>query len=153
MVYQLIYSSRFKPTKIAATSSLRDILRVSETNNYRDGLTGFLIFDKVSFVQVLEGHQVDVAAAYARIAADPRHDNLTVIAQRTVKARDFADWSMGGFIRGPEVEDLFALHGLPGQIDAHQLKAGQVLGLAKALLAHEQNRRQGRIINAVSPGQ
>ncbi|HEY0353334.1 MAG TPA: BLUF domain-containing protein, partial [Enterovirga sp.] len=56
-VTQLIYSSRNKSVAQdrAQLTMLRTILTVSQRNNVRDGLTGFLIFDRVHFFQILEG--------------------------------------------------------------------------------------------------
>ncbi len=150
MFYQLVYHSRFTARTSGALSTVRDILQTSQDNNHRDNITGFLVFDKLSFVQILEGDQAVVDATYARIGKDPRHDGLTLIETRQVAARAFPEWSMGGFIRSPEVHDIYARHGLTGGMEPETLTADQVVALATDLLAFEQARQGQRIIDVMS---
>ena len=55
MLTQLIYHSHFVPGDYGALSTVRNIIQVSEINNGRDGITGFLIFDKSHFLPIREG--------------------------------------------------------------------------------------------------
>lgn len=57
MIHQLVYYSRntVPGGDRAMLTNLREIVSVSQRNNSRDGVTGFLIFDKTWFIQVLEG--------------------------------------------------------------------------------------------------
>jgi hypothetical protein len=70
------------------------IIASAKRNNGMDGITGVMFFDGQSFLQVLEGPATSVAATFARIIADPRHLDVTVISDREVTDRDFAYWSM-----------------------------------------------------------
>ena len=152
MIYQLIYHSHFMPVGAGPSSTIRSILRASEANNLRDGITGFLIFDKSSFVQVLEGDQAAVLEAYERIGDDPRHAHLTVLATRWVAARDFDGWAMGGHIASDETRDIYAHHGVAGGLDpaalGTSLGAPRVVALAQDLLAFETQRQSQRIVSA-----
>ncbi|VVT13429.1 Sensors of blue-light using FAD [Sphingomonas sp. EC-HK361] len=94
---QLLYISSSHPRGAAA--DIAAILGQSQRNNCAAGVTGLLWTDGVRFLQVLEGEADAVAATYARIAADPRHTAIVVLADRTVAAREFGDWSMAR--RGP----------------------------------------------------
>ncbi len=148
MVFQLIYHSRFLPIGAGPSSTIRSILRASAANNLRDGLTGFLIFDKSHFVQVLEGDQAAVLEAYERIGDDPRHAELTLVATRQIVARAFADWAMGGHLRCDESQDIYARHGLAGGLDPARLRAPEVVALAQDLQAFETLRQSHRVIGA-----
>ena len=148
MIYQLIYHSHFMAVGAGPSSALRSILRASEANNLRDGISGFLIFDKTSFVQVLEGEQAAVLEAYDRISDDPRHAYLTVLDTRWIKARDFDGWAMGGHIASDETQDIYLRHGVAGGLDPQTLGAPRVVALAQDLLAFETQRQSQRIVSA-----
>ena len=59
MLHQLIYYSRntVPGGDRAMLMNLRNIVSASQRNNTRDGITGFLIFDKTWFIQILEGNR------------------------------------------------------------------------------------------------
>ena len=146
MIHQLVYYSRntVPGGDRAMLTNMREILSVSQRNNGRDGITGFLIFDKTWFVQILEGERAKVTETYARIARDTRHAAATVINARDVPARLFANWTMGGAMRTPEVQEVYLQHGIGGAIEPTRLKSEQVIGLALDLQAFDANRRQGQ---------
>ncbi len=64
-----------------ATSWSR-ILRKSKANNPALGITGVLCFSEGIFLQVLEGGRSAVNRLYNRIAADPRHTDVELLATR-----------------------------------------------------------------------
>ncbi|WP_125660171.1 BLUF domain-containing protein [Sphingomonas sp. 2R-10] len=88
---QLIYVST---ARTGATIDLARILASSRRNNRRDGITGLLHHRGRRFLQALEGEAAHVEAAYARIAADPRHHAMVVLSRREVATREFGDWAM-----------------------------------------------------------
>ncbi|WP_369794470.1 BLUF domain-containing protein [Asticcacaulis sp. AC466] len=100
-MFQLIYHSRYT-ISTSGLNTIRNILSASETNNYRNGVTGFLIFDKSSFVQVLEGERGMVEDTYLRICNDPRlsgmgYGGLHRIAGSERNLRpSWHDWRAGG---------------------------------------------------------
>jgi hypothetical protein len=146
MLTQLIYHSHFVPGDYGALSTVRDIIHTSEINNGRDGITGFLIFDKAHFLQILEGEPADIQNTLNRIKADPRHRDLTIIADRPITTRVFTDWAMGGFIRSPEVQFLYAQHGLVGDLQVDALSGDLIVSLATQLLAFEAERQKERVV-------
>lgn len=148
MVYQLIYHSRFSSAAQGPSATIRNILSRSQANNFRDGITGFLIFDKSSFVQILEGDEAAVLETYDRIGSDRRHSQLTVIDSRQVGQRAFPDWAMGGYVRSPESADVYARHSPSEGFDPRALTADAVVALAQDLLAFEQARLSQRILDA-----
>jgi hypothetical protein len=92
-VIQLIYQSaargRFGPQE------LTELLKRARDNNAQRGLTGMLLYDDGSFLQVLEGERDPVLEVYTRILKDPRHDSITKLLEREADERTFGDWQMG----------------------------------------------------------
>lgn len=71
-LYQLVYRSSFRSGRVANTlQALREIVKASNRNNCASGITGFLIFDGETFLQILEGVRSQVEITYRRISADP----------------------------------------------------------------------------------
>lgn len=146
MIHQLVYYSRntVPGGDRAMLTNMREILSVSQRNNSRDGITGFLIFDKTWFVQILEGERAKVLETYNRIARDTRHSTATIINVRDVQARLFPNWTMGGAMRTPEVQEVYLAHGFGGPLEPTRLKSEQIINLALDLQAFEVSRRQGQ---------
>lgn len=146
MIHQLVYYSRntVPGGDRAMLTNMREILSASQRNNSRDGITGFLIFDTTWFVQILEGERAKVQQTYDRIARDPRHTAATILNVRDVPARHFPNWTMGGAMRTPEVQEVYLQHGVGGPLDPARLKSDQVVNLALDLQAFEVNRRQAQ---------
>lgn len=74
---------------------LSDLLRQARANNARLGVTGILLYDQGSFLQVLEGDEHHVEPLFASIARDPRHDRVNIIRKSSVSTPSFAAWTMG----------------------------------------------------------
>jgi hypothetical protein len=144
MIHQLVYYSRNTVPEGGRSmiTNMREILSASQRNNGRDGITGFLIFDKIYFIQILEGERSRVTDTYNRITRDPRHSTATIINVRDVPARLFPNWTMGGAMRTPEVQEVYLQHGFGGALQPNRLKSDQVISLALDLQAFEVSRRQ-----------
>lgn len=146
MIHQLVYYSRntVPGDDRAMLTNLREILSVAQRNNTRDAITGFLIFDKTWFVQILEGDRLKVTETYNRIARDARHSAASIMNVRDIAARSFPDWSMGGAMRSPEVQDIYLGHGIGSTMDPTRLNSAKILQLALDLQAFDQAKRQGQ---------
>lgn len=85
---QLAYRSRslIGRTSNSKLQDLRKILGAACANNERDQLTGFLLFDRDWFIQVLEGETHRVRATFNRIQRDPRHSDVSLISEREVRS-------------------------------------------------------------------
>ncbi|MDQ6655099.1 MAG: BLUF domain-containing protein [Verrucomicrobiota bacterium] len=92
-LYSLIYVSI--ATGEFSENELTDILAISRANNSRDDITGMLLYKDRRFMQLLEGPETAVCAAYARIARDLRHRDAAILLEGPAAERDFTDWSMG----------------------------------------------------------
>lgn len=146
MIHQLVYYSRntVQGDGRAMLTNMREILSASQRNNSRDGITGFLIFDKTWFVQILEGERAQVTETYTRIDRDKRHAAATILNVRDVPARLFPNWTMGGAMRTPEVQEVYLQHGFGGPLEPSRLKSDQIIRLALDLQSFEVERRQGQ---------
>jgi hypothetical protein len=88
---QIIYSSQ--PFGFDE-ASLAGILMDARRCNARDGVTGALICRRDVYLQLLEGPEPAVRAAFARIARDDRHLDVVLHATLPVSGRLFGDWAM-----------------------------------------------------------
>lgn len=90
---QLVYISTSRALVIDE-AMLESVLAVSRRNNEAAGISGLLLAGGRRFLQALEGPKEAVEETYARIKIDPRHFAFVELANRTVDAPEFGDWSM-----------------------------------------------------------
>lgn len=90
-LHQLIYASRPFGFDQAA---LNGILMQARRCNARDGITGALICRSDLYLQLLEGPQAELEAAYGRIARDDRHVEVNRLSYAPVTERLFPGWAM-----------------------------------------------------------
>jgi hypothetical protein len=95
MLVRLLYASR--ATQAIDHDGMVALLKKSRTHNPAVGITGALCLCPSSgvFLQVLEGGRGAVSALYARIGADPRHHDVTLLHFAEIGERRFGMWSMG----------------------------------------------------------
>jgi hypothetical protein len=143
LLHHLIYFSRNSVSgdDRAHINHLRDILSASQRNNRRQGITGYLIYDKHWFLQVLEGERATIFNTFERLQNDPRHRGLTLVQSGPVLQRNFPSWNMGGSMRTVEKQEIFLRYGIASQIDPKKLTGGTILNLAIELQAYEQEQR------------
>ena len=128
-LHQIVYFSQ--PTRSMPLSEVRELLIKAQINNHFNNVTGMLLFDGDSFLQVLEGPRDTVIALYEKIERDPRHTHCTTLVERETPQRDFGQWSMGlAHIEGKHMKSL------PGLMDIQS--ARRILsesGAAETLVA------------------
>ena len=56
-------------------------------------------------MQILEGDKAQVTETYNRIARDTSHSASTIMNVRDIEDRLFPNWTMGGAMRTPEMEE------------------------------------------------
>jgi len=88
---QFIYTSR--PFGFSGPM-LDDILTSARWLNTRDSITGALICRADMYMQMLEGPRTLVNNTFARILADDRHVEVTLLYVGDTLERMFPDWSM-----------------------------------------------------------
>jgi hypothetical protein len=91
-MHQLIYLSQ--ATRPLSAKALMCLLDQAWQANARQYLTGALVYGNKRFIQLLEGEQDTLEAAYARISQDPRHQHLCKVAHHPIAARSFAEWPL-----------------------------------------------------------
>lgn len=92
MFLSLIYTSN--AVHSPGDPSNLDILREAQQFNAKQEVTGFLVRDRMRFIQVLEGESAHVNTVYAKIERDPRHYNLKLLGRWETPTRAFEGWDM-----------------------------------------------------------
>lgn len=94
--YRLVYISC--STEATAEASLEGLLMRARPANARLGISGFLLYSDGHYLQMLEGARDAVETLFARIAADRRHREVTVVLRENVSGRALAGWYMAGIL-------------------------------------------------------
>ena len=105
MLRSVIYASSAAPG--FTVCDLHDVLAVSRRNNAGWHLSGVLLFEGGTFLQVVEGPAWPLQKALTRIEADPRHTGMDVLSDVEAPRRYFPDWAMGS--REVDGEGAFTL--------------------------------------------
>jgi hypothetical protein len=112
---RMVYASRatFAPSRQGngIDVEVARILMQSRRNNPRRGLVGALYYGDGAFFQCLEGEPAAIDEVYARIANDPRHENLQVLGRHPIAARSFSVWAMKYVPNATAVQALMARYG------------------------------------------
>lgn len=88
----LTYTSWARPG--IQSAEVEAVLESSRVNNPLEGITGLLIFNGVAFMQILEGGEAAIDELVTKLAADPRHWNMSIRDRRAIASRAFPSWSM-----------------------------------------------------------
>ena len=92
MFYLIYISSASRPM---SDGDLRELLEKSREKNTALGITGMLLFQIGSFMQLLEGEESVVQMLFERIRQDERHYAVIPIITGIAAHRNFDNWSMG----------------------------------------------------------
>lgn len=74
---------------------LIELLDQARCKNWKLNVTGMLLYDCNTYLQVLEGDKKDVYRVYNSIRYDQRVERLITLVDEEITHRDFPDWSMG----------------------------------------------------------
>jgi hypothetical protein len=74
---------------------LKTLLKYARQKNERLGVTGMLLYRDGFFMQALEGEEDTVDTLFERIRRDTRHRDVLQLYREPIRARSFADWTMG----------------------------------------------------------
>ena len=104
-IFRLIYNSQSTLAPEATTAEFGAIFTAARRNNRDLGITGALLTTEHAFAQTLEGEERAVRDLYEHIAADPRHENLTILEHGDVDDRVFGRWAMAKVAEdgGPDI--------------------------------------------------
>lgn len=112
-------------------SELASLLLRARTNNARLGVSGLLLHQEGSFLQVLEGEANMLNSLFHTISLDKRHNRVVKLLEREVDERHFAEWKMG-FVSVASLS-----HSLPGYTDylRHRGEVAKAADAADRVLA------------------
>jgi len=96
----LIYIST--SVTLFSNEDLAELLLLSRDNNGKDDITGMLLYNNGTFLQVLEGEEGKLNMAFEKIKKDPRHKGIIKMKSGTLAERNFPEWSMGFTITVPD---------------------------------------------------
>lgn len=89
IIYISTASIYFKP------ETLETMLVKFRKNNEANHITGMMLFSEGTFLQVLEGNDVDIDTLIKKIEADRRHHSIIKLGSGKIEERIFPNWSMG----------------------------------------------------------
>lgn len=98
LITSLIYVSNARPG--LTEEDFLAIMKVSQRNNQRFGISGLLLFNGLNFMQCLEGDRAVAHDRLHHIRLDSRHDGISVVSHREIPRRQFAEWGMAGHYLG-----------------------------------------------------
>ncbi|MGP9544297.1 BLUF domain-containing protein [Psychrobacter sp. AOP7-B1-25] len=82
---------------IRMPTGLSDIITVSSKHNPESQITGIISYREGQYLQVLEGPSAEVDKLMAKIASDPRHEDIWVFLDQNVTERSFKNWGVSVF--------------------------------------------------------
>lgn len=91
----LLYASIRKPT--CNNIEIERILESARKNNPAMDITGVLLYNRIKFLQYLEGDYDVITELYHKIKEDERHMNVIMISRdrNVISERLFPSWAMG----------------------------------------------------------
>jgi hypothetical protein len=107
MLISLIYASN--AAENFHEHQIPQLLKAIRPQNARHGITGMLLYDRRSFLQILEGESAMVEKLYRHLSSDARHTHVTRIHSEAIETRAFSDWSMDyATVDAPELGSVAA---------------------------------------------
>lgn len=88
----LIYAS--KATIDFSKDDILALLEKAKNRNESLDVTGMLLFDNGSFLQVLEGKEDAVNQIFSAVSSDSRHERIVRIISEAIPERQFDNWTM-----------------------------------------------------------
>ena len=89
----IVYVS-FSSTEMSEDEII-ELLAEVRAKNKKQHVTGLLLHNNESFIQVIEGEKNTINRLYEKIKTDPRHENIVKLLEEPIHSRAFPDWSMG----------------------------------------------------------
>lgn len=74
---------------------LEHLLFEIRSKNKEQNITGLLLYNNESFIQVVEGEKQILLKVFEQIKEDGRHHNIVKLIEEPIEKRSFPDWSMG----------------------------------------------------------
>lgn len=91
-MFEIIYIS--KAAKELKAKDLENIMNLSQHLNYKNSVTGCLLYTGKNFLQILEGQRSTLENLIFKIRRDRRHSELKIVSARQKEKRSFSAWGM-----------------------------------------------------------
>ena len=133
MQVRLLYVSRaVGPQTTTVTAS---ILATAQARNAENRIGGVLCQGQGMYLKVLEGERGAVNRLYARIAADPRHAEVTILLYEEIEKPRFPGWSMA-LVELSDTDPMVRLH--HPEFDPYHASRAMAMTLIDDMLASGQ---------------
>jgi len=101
VIKQIVYVSR--ATRDLTRQDVDRILETARERNHSLDISGFLLFNGGTFVQLLEGPPGNVSSLYGAIEKDPRHQDTHILLEHFAPSRLLSSWAMAyAYLDGPD---------------------------------------------------
>ena len=74
---------------------LENLLADIRKRNKLQKVTGLLLYNDGTFIQLIEGKTRVIKSLFEKIKNDQRHSNVVLLLDESIKKRAFPDWTMG----------------------------------------------------------
>lgn len=127
-------------------TALHELLSVARKKNEKLDITGILLYEDRSFLQIIEGRPSVIKALFNKIKKDSRHKHVAKILEFTSKQKSFDEWTMGhGMVTTDELESIEGMNDFfRSQMRFNDLKEQQV---TKILDAFKEGKWRQKIHN------
>ncbi len=92
-IFHLVYTS-YRAEGITDDDVVDEIVLPAMARNRRLDVTGCIWFNRVHFLQVLEGNESAVRAIFDDIRVDPRHHTIDLLTAEIIPMRNFERFNM-----------------------------------------------------------
>ena len=93
MLYSICFISN--SVRLLQDDELEAFLAISKVHNLVRNITGILLYNEGTFLEVMEGKYVDISVLISKIQRDPRHNNITVMIDQEISNRLFDSFQTG----------------------------------------------------------
>lgn len=127
-LYRLVYLSRNNISNEGDSlrNEISHILRSARENNWKNNITGALMFNSEYFAQVLEGPQHEVQKLFDHIKNDDRHSEMSMLSFSPVESRGFPEWAMAYVGEDPDLSDRFFMIGEETNFNLEDLSGEEI---------------------------
>ena len=130
-MYQLVYVSR--ANQDVNLELVNQIVKSAVKRNEEAGLSGFLLFNNKTFLQVLEGDRIALNQTFLRIARDPKHKDVELMLYRKISSRDFTEWGLGMASLTKVKKEIYYKYSRTSEFDPYELTDEGALNLLKEM--------------------
>ena len=135
MLNRLVYFSERK----CSERSIETIMAKAAARNKVRGVTGLLMADEASFIQILEGPRGAVSQLFQQISRDRRHKGVILVEMTEIAAPSYPAWGMAYVCDQMKVEAawnrVMRKKVEPWAIDALQLRGLLKIAMGDAKVA------------------